>query len=262
MVIVDGVRLPFAQSSSIYTDELAVDLQRMAITGLINKTALNKEDVDHVICGNVIQEVRTSNIAREAAINAGLPNRIGSHTVAMACISSSMAVCTAAEKILAGQADVVIAGGAETFSDVPIRLNRRLRQKLIQMPKAMKKGKLAGLQHLFKGNIISDIVGIETPAIANYTTGEVMGVSSDRLSAKFDVSRDDQDRFTVRSHNMAAAAHEDGFYKGEIIPYKGETLENGIKVGSTMESVGKLKPAFVKPHGTHTVSIMTSGSFV
>lgn len=83
-VVVDGARLPFAQASTIYKDEMAVDLQRMAIVGLMNKSALEKDCVDHVICGNVIQEVRTSNIAREAAINAGLPNSIGSHTVAMA----------------------------------------------------------------------------------------------------------------------------------------------------------------------------------
>lgn len=264
-VVVDGVRLPFAQSSTIYKDELAVDLQRMAITGLMNKVgpALKKEAVDHVICGNVIQEVRTSNIAREAAINAGLPNSIGSHTIAMACISSSMAVCSAAEKILAGRADIVIAGGCETFSDVPIRLSRKLRQKLIQLPKATKRGKLAAIKHMMKGGIIKDIIGIETPAIANYTTGEVMGVSSDRLSAKFSITREEMDRFTVKSHTSAAAAHEEGFYKGEIIPFKGETIENGIKGDSTMENVGKLKPAFIKPHGTHTAansSFLTDGA--
>ena len=262
-VVVDGVRLPFAQSSTIYKDEMAVDLQRLAISGLMNKTALRKEDVDHVICGNVIQEVRTSNIAREAAINAGLPNSIGSHTIAMACISSSMAVCSGAEKILAGKADVVIAGGVETFSDLPIRLSRNLRQKLIQLPKAMKKGQINGLKHMLKGSIIKDLFGIETPAIANYTTGEVMGVSSDRLSAKFNISREDMDLFTIKSHNSAAAAHAEGFYNDEILPYKGETIENGIKEGSTMESVGKLKPAFVKPHGTHTAansSFLTDGA--
>ena len=82
VVVVSGVRLPFALSSTIYKDELAVDLQRMAIQGLLTETALPKEEVDYVVCGNVIQEVRTSNVAREAAINAGLPNRIGAHTIA------------------------------------------------------------------------------------------------------------------------------------------------------------------------------------
>jgi acetyl-CoA acyltransferase len=83
VVIVDGVRLPFAMSSTIYSDELAVDLQRLAFQGLMTKTALDKSLVDYVIAGNVIQEVRTSNIAREASLNAGLPISIGSHTIAM-----------------------------------------------------------------------------------------------------------------------------------------------------------------------------------
>lgn len=263
VVVVSGVRLPFATTSTIYEDQLAVDLQRHAIQGLLTQTALPKDQIDYVIAGNVIQEVRTSNIAREAAINAGLPQSIGAHTVAQACISANAAICAGAEKILTGHAKVVIAGGCETFSDVPIRLTRPVRQKLITMNKAMKKGgMLGGMRHFLKGMSMKDL-GIETPAIANYTTGEVMGVSSDRLSAKFGISREDQDEYTVRSHQLAAKAHQDGFYKNEVIPYKGSTSENGIKGDSTKESVGKLKPAFIKPHGTHTAansSFLTDGA--
>lgn len=263
VVIVSGVRLPFAQVSTIYEKELAVDLQRLAITGLLTQTALDPKEIDYVVCGNVIQEVRTSNLAREASLNAGLPLTIGAHTVAQACISANAAIATGAEKILSGRADVVIAGGAETFSDVPIRLKRPIRQKLITMNKAMKKGGAVGaLRHMMKGLKMKDI-GIETPAIANYTTGEVMGVSSDRLSAKFGVSRKDQDEFTVRSHTLAAKAHTDGFYDNEVVPYNGSTKENGIKGDSTYESVSKLKPAFIKPHGTHTAansSFLTDGA--
>ena len=260
VVVVAGVRLPFATTSTIYEDQLAVDLQRLAIQGLLTQTALDKNVVDYVVCGNVIQEVRTSNIAREAAINAGLPHSIGAHTVAQACISANAAIATAAEKILTGHANVVIAGGCETFSDVPIRLKRPVRQKLITMNKAMKKGGVpGGIRHFLKGLKMKDL-GVETPAIANYTTGEVMGVSSDRLSAKFGVTREEQDEYTVRSHNFAAQAHADGFYKNEVIPYKGSTEENGIKGDSTIASVSKLKPAFVKPHGTHTVRGLGGGA--
>lgn len=189
---------------------MAVDLQRLAYKGLMDKTALDKKEVDYVISGTVIQEVRTSNLAREAAINAGLPKAIGGHTVSMACISSNAAICTGAEKILSGRASVILAGGAETFSDVPIRLTRPLRQRLITLPKVMKKGgPLGAVRHIW-GAGSKNLFALETPAIANYTTGEVMGVSSDRLSAKFGVSREDQDLFTVRSHTSAAKAHDDG----------------------------------------------------
>ena len=263
VVVVGGVRLPFAQTSTIYQDEMAVDLQRQAITGLLTQTALPKDVIDYVICGNVIQEVRTSNIAREAAINAGLPYNIGAHTVAMACISANAAIATGAQQIMTGHADVVLAGGCETFSDVPIRLTRPIRQKLITLTKAMKKGgALGAIQHMLKGLKMKDIA-LETPAIANYTTGEVMGVSSDKLSAKFGVSRQEQDEFTVRSHTLAQKAHDEGFYNEEIVPYKGSRVENGIKGDSTIEAVSRLKPAFVKPHGTHTAansSYLTDGA--
>lgn len=265
VVVVGGVRLPFAQSSTIYKDELAVDLQRLAITGLLTQTALPKDVIDYVVCGNVIQEVKTSNIAREAAINAGLPYHIGAHTVAQACISANAAIATGAQQIQTGHADVVLAGGVETFSDLPIRLTRPIRQKLITMSKAMKKGGPFGaVQHMLKGLKMKDLA-VETPAIANYTTGEVMGVSSDKLSATFGVSRQEQDEFTVRSHTMAQKAHDDGFYKEEIVPYNGSTQENGIKGDSTVEKVSKLKPAFVKPHGTHTAansSFLTDGAAI
>mmetsp|Transcript_11648 Transcript_11648/g.27707 ORF Transcript_11648/g.27707 Transcript_11648/m.27707 type:complete len:464 (-) Transcript_11648:171-1562(-) len=263
VVIVGGVRLPFAQASTIYQDEMAVDLQRLAIKGLIDQTALPKDAIDYVVCGNVIQEVKTSNIAREAAVNAGLPYTIPSHTVAQACISANAAIATGATAIQAGHADVVIAGGVETFSDVPIRLTRPIRQKLITLPKALKKGgPIGAVRHMLKGLKMNDL-GLETPAIANYTTGEVMGVSSDKLSSKFGVSRQDQDEFTVRSHTLAQTAHDDGFYEDEIVPYRGSLAENGIKANSTVESVSKLKPAFIKPNGTHTAansSYLTDGA--
>lgn len=260
IVVVDGIRLPFAMQSTIYNDLLAVDLQRHALKALLTKTALDPALIDYVLCGTVIQETKTSNIAREASMGAGIPLSVPSHTVTQACISSSVAICTAAEKILAGQADIVVAGGVETFSDVPIRFSRKVRQKLIGAPKAMKKGP-AGALELLKGLGLNDLAP-EAPAIANYTTGEVMGVSSDRLSQKFGVSREEMDHFTVRSHGNASKAHAEKWYEGEVMPWNGSTEENGIKP-STYEKVSSLKPAFVKPYGTHTAansSFLTDGA--
>ena len=155
VVVVDGVRIPFALSQTIYSELMAVDLMRMAVSGLVNKTGLAGADVDYLLLGTVIQEPRTSNIAREAAMHAGLPTSVPAHTVGapardrtsnvanrmfrntprrlvpaqvtLACVSANAAICQGAEKILAGQADVVIAGGCETFSDVPIRFSRPAR---------------------------------------------------------------------------------------------------------------------------------------
>jgi acetyl-CoA acyltransferase len=157
---------------SVYGDLLAVDLARLATKGLLTKTALDPALIDYVFMGTVIQECRTSNIAREAAMGAGIPIGVPASTVTMACISSNLAITTGAEKIMTGQADIILAAGAETFSDVPIRFSKKLRQRMLQLPKAAKKG-LPGYLGLLKGLSLADLAP-EAPSIANYTTGEVM----------------------------------------------------------------------------------------
>ena len=163
----------------------------MALKGLMDKTAVDPKSIDYLYYGTVIQESRTSNIAREASMGAGIPISVPSHTVTQACISSNQAITTGAEKILAGQAEIVVAGGCETFSDVPIRFSKPMRERMLQAPKALKKGPMGALG-LLKGLKLADVFTPEAPSIANYTTGEVMGNSSDRLAAKFGVSRKDQ----------------------------------------------------------------------
>lgn len=261
VVVVDGVRIPFAMSGTTYNDYMAVDLARLALKGLAVKTAVDPNLVDYILMGTVIQEPKTSNIAREAAMGAGFPINIPASTVAQACISANQAITTGAEKILSGQADIVIAGGTETCSDVPIRFTRNVRKRLMQVPKASKKGAGAMLG-LLKGLKLGDLAP-EAPAIANYTTGEVMGHSSDRLAAKFGVSRREQDEYAVMSHTRAAEAHKNGLYKDELVPVDGKLEENGVKGDSTVEKLGKLSPAFIKPHGTHTAansSFLTDGA--
>lgn len=251
VVIVDGCRIPFQLASTVYKNDMGVDLARMALKGLMTKTALDPSQIDDVIYGTVIQEPRTSNIAREAALNAGFPHSIPAQTVTMACISANLALTTGAEKILSGQADVVIAGGCETFSDVPIRFSKPLRKKFLGLQKAMKGGPIGGLTHMLKGLKPAHLAP-EAPSIANFTTGEVMGHSADRLATRFGVSRADQDEYAYRSHMNAHAAHTSGLYEDEIIPTHGTSSENPVKGDSTLEKMATLKPAFIKPHGTIT----------
>jgi len=252
VVLVDGCRIPFQLSSTVYKNELAVDLAQKAMRGLLTKTALDPAHIDYILYGTVIQESRTSNIAREAAVNSGVPMSVPSHTVTQACISANQALTTGAEKILAGKADIVLTGGCETFSDVPIRFSRPVRQRFLGAAKAMKKGP-AGALGLLKGLQMKDLAP-EAPSIANYTTGEVMGHSADRLACRFGVSRNDQDEYALMSHTNAYKAHTEGMYDDEIVGANGETFENNIKGDTDMAKMGKLKPAFIKPHGTITAA--------
>ena len=260
MVLVDGCRTPFQPACTAYNDLMAYDLARLALRGLMTKTGVSPDSVDYVFMGTVLQEVRTSNIARDAALGAGLPKSIPAHTVTQACISANQAICAGIQHIQTGQSDVVIAGGVETFSDVPIRFSRALRKRFLAMNKA--KGTQKKLGILFGGLKMGDIAP-EAPAIANFSTGEVMGHNTDRLCDRFGVSRQAQDEFAARSHQNGAKAHADGIYDDEIFAYNGSTAEEGIRGDSTPESMAKLKPAFVKPHGTVTAanaSFLTDGA--
>jgi acetyl-CoA acetyltransferase family protein len=209
--------------------------------------------------GTVIQEAKNQNIARDAGLAAGIPKGVPSHTVTQACISSNQAICSGINLIQTGQADVIIAGGVETMSDVPIKFSKPIRERMLASRKAKGLSKKLGL---LKGIKLKDLAP-EAPSIANFITGEVMGHSSDRLADAFGVSRRESDEFALRSHHNAAKAHADGLYDEEVLEYNGSRMETGVRGEATMEKLSSLKAAFVKPHGTVTAanaSYLTDGA--
>lgn len=262
VVVVDGVRTPFLLSGTTYADLMPHDLARTALQGLLDRTAIPKEVVDHIVYGTVIMEVKTSNVAREAALGAGFSDKTPAHTVTMACISSNQAMTTGVGLIASGQCDVVVAGGVEFMSDVPIRHSRKMRKFLLNLNKA----KTLGQRLSLLAKIRPDYFAPELPAVAEFSTSETMGHSADRLAAAFGVSRVEQDEYALRSHSFAKKAQDEGLLS-DVIPYKvpgRDTVvnDNGIRP-SSMEAMGKLKPAFIKPHGTVTAansSFLTDGA--
>lgn len=264
VVFIDGVRTPFLKSGTESKNLMAYDLARVALRGLLNKTGVDVNDIGYVALGTVIQEVKTSNIAREAARAAGIPDHVPSHTVTQACISSNQAAAAVAEKILSGQIEIGIAGGAETMSDVPIRLSKSMRFKLLDAQKIKSTG---GWIPWLLSIRFKDLAP-ELPAIAEFSTGETMGRSADRLAAAFSISRADQDAFALRSHQLAGKARLNGWFNDEVIPLINEkgvpvTEDNGIRPDSSAEKMASLKPAFIKPYGTVTAanaSFLTDGA--
>ena len=258
-VVVDGARIPFLRSGTEYKKLKAYDLGRLAIEGLISRSSINADQLDRVIMGNVIQDIETSNVARESALGAGVPNDVPAFTVTMACISSNQAITSAADLIRSGQAKIVLAGGTETMSDIPIRFKKKFRQKLLE---ARKYKSPADWLKFLKGLRPSDLLP-EIPAIAEYSTGETMGESCDRMASHFGISREEQDEYALRSHHRAAEAHEQGLLGDEIIParvppkFDPVTFDNGIRPDTSMDQLEKLSPAFIKPHGTLTAGNST-----
>jgi len=264
VVLVEGVRTPFLMSGTDYKGLMPHDLARAAIQGLSIRTDVPKDQVGYIVFGTVIQEVKTSNIAREAALGAGFPESIPAHTVTQACISSNQAITTGIGMIAAGVTDAVIAGGVEFMSDVPIRFSRKMRQHMLAMNKAKSAQARLGLV----GKMLSPKVWTpELPAVAEFSTSETMGHSADRLCAAFGITRKEQDDFASRSHTLAKKASDEGLLS-DILSYKvpGQLTildrDNGIRP-STPEAMARLKPAFIKPHGTITAanaSYLTDGA--
>ena len=121
VVIIEGCRTPFLRSGTDYMDLLSYQLGGFAIKGLLKKTGIDPQLIDGVVLGNVIANVKTPNVAREAALVAGIPQNVPCRTVSQACISANRAIADACQEIMTGQADIMIAGGIDHTSDAPIQ---------------------------------------------------------------------------------------------------------------------------------------------
>jgi acetyl-CoA acyltransferase len=175
-----------------------------------------------------------------------------------------VSITTGIGQILSGQSEVVVAGGIETMSDVPIRFSKPMRRLLMTASKAKTPAQQLGLlMKVFSSKPLTP----EAPAVAEFSTNETMGQSGDRLAAAFGVTRREQDEFALRSHKLADEASNKGYLTDiapVFVPGKPEPIARdlGIRV-STLEQVSKLKPAFFKPHGTVTAanaSFLTDGA--
>ncbi len=267
VVVVQGCRTPFQKSGTGYQDLTSYDLARMAISGVIARSGLAAESVDLVVMGTVISNFQTSNVARDAALAAGIPVSTPAHTVTQACISANQAVTSGADAIRTGRARSVIAGGTESLSDIPIRYRKKFRQKLIE---SQRYRALTDYFQFLKGLGWRDLLP-EIPAIAEFSTGLTMGEDCERLAGRFAASRQEQDEYALRSHRLAAEAAEKGLFDGEVEPVRVPPAfdvverDNGVRGDTTLEKLASLRPAFVKPYGNVTPgnsSFLTDGAAV
>ena len=266
VAIIDGCRTPFAKSGTDFKDVTSTELGKAAVRELIARTELDVEQVDHVVYGTVVQSVQEPNIAREVTLGAGIPPRVPSFTVGRACASSNQAITSAAEQIALGMADIVVAGGAESLTDVPILFSKEMRNALVRASKARSLGERLQAFRTIRPRHLAPI----TPAIAEPTTGLTMGESAEKMAKENGISREEQDRWALRSHRLAAAATEDGRLTAEIAPFyvppKYEqvvTSDNGIRADTSLEKLSTLKPVFDRRYGSVTAgnaSPLTDGA--
>ena len=255
VAIIAGCRTPFCRAGSELKSLSAVDLARHATVELLHRVELDGKLVDEMYFGQVVASPLAPNLAREVSLLPQFPRTIPAVTVNRACASANTAVGQAHDQIALGHARVVIAGGAECLSDIPILHSRRFSDILVAASRAKS---LAERLRLLAQVRPRDLIPV-TPAIAEPSTGETMGQSAEKMAKINGITREAQDRFALRSHQLAFAGTQDGRLLQEIAPVflptgTAVTADNGIRGDTTWEKMASLKPAFDKRYGTVTAA--------
>lgn len=255
VAVVEGCRTPFAKSGTELEHMDVVDLAGVATAELVARSGIDPKLIDLSVFGVVVPSLEAPNLGREAVFRASLGVDIPGTTVNLACASSNRAIVFGAESILKGEAEVVLAGGAESLSNVPIRFSDNAAHRFIELSKA--KSMTQRVQILSKLRP-ADLAPV-APAIAEYTTGKTMGQSGEKMAKENDISRRAQDEIALLSHQRAAAAIADGRLGAQVAatfpPPKYDhavTADNGVRSDSTLEALAKLRPVFDKSYGTLT----------
>ncbi len=240
-VIISAMRTPTGKFMGALKGFTAPELGAMAIKAAVEKAGIKPEDVDEVIMGCVVQAGIGQAPARQAALKAGLPPEVSALTINMVCGSGLRAVALAAQSIILGDADVIVAGGMESMSNIPYAL-----------PQAREGYRMGNGQIL--DLLIHD--GLWCP-FENWH----MGNTGEVVSEKHQITREEQDDYAFNSHRKATEAQKEGRFKDEIIPVtipqrKGDPIvldyDETVRGDTTVELLGKLKPAFKKDGGTVT----------
>ena len=255
IAIIAGVRTPFAKAGTTLKSLSAIELGKIAVSELVHRTDLDPASVDLLTFGTVLPSVLAPNIAREIALMPLLPKRIDAWSVSRACASANQAITDAADQIALGHAQVAIAGGAESLSNVPILHSRGFSDALVAASKAKTIGQR---MQAFSGIRAKDFIPI-TPAIAEPTTGETMGQSAEKMAKLNGVTREEQDVLALASHQNAHKGTVDGRLTAEIVPVsipprfeQAMTSDNGIRSDTTAEQLAGLKPVFDRRYGSVT----------
>ncbi len=235
VVIASAVRTAVGSYGGTLKDVSAVDLGSIVIKEAVNRAGIKLEQVQEVYMGCILQAGAGQNVARQASVNAGIPVEVPAITINMLCGSGLRTVSMAAQTIIAGDNDIVIAGGTENMSQAPYLL-----------PKA-RWGVRMGHDKIIDSMILDAL----TDAFNQYH----MGVTAENLADKYNISREEQDEFAAASQNKAEKAIAEGKFKDEIVPVeipqrKGDPIlfdqDEFPKAGITSEKLAKLKPAFKK----------------
>ena len=240
-VFIDGIRTPFQLPHTGYAHMNGATLLSAAIRRLLSRVKVDKLDINHLVVGNVFHEVKSPNIAAVSALDSGL--NVPSHSLSMACISGQAALAKGIEMISSEQAEIVLVGGVEYLSDLPILVNEKVRKTFLKLRTLdmTKKQKLALLSKIRPRDVAPDIL-----KVVEFSTKETFVHNGDKIAARFGISRWDQDEYGYRSHRLSNKAAAEGKFPFMCSVQNSKTNDNISTDGTlrrwTREKMSKRRP--------------------
>ena len=254
IAIVGSARIPFCRAYSGYTSETNLSMLAAAIGGLADAYRLRGKAVDEVMGGAVISHSRDFNLAREAALDAGLSPRTPGTSLQIACGTSLQAALSLGAKIASGEIDSAIACGTDTVSDSPIVFGSKFQHRLSDLSRARTpKDKLGA----FSGFSFGELTPV-APSTQEPRTGLSMGEHCELMAKQWGISRQEQDELALKSHLNAARAYDDGFHDDLVVPFAGVLRDNNVRADTSLEKMATMKPAFDRSSGKGTLTAANS----
>ncbi len=259
LVIVAGYRTPFCKASGALQGASAADLATHVFRETLDRTGVDPRAIDEVILGCAGPDAAEANVARVAALRAGLPNETPAVTVMRNCASGMEALLAAQQRLRAGDGEVFLVGGAESMSNFPLLMGKRLVKFFTGLSKARTAAQRLLALSRFRPSALKPRIAV-VEGLTDPITGLMMGNTAENVARMFSVSREAMDAFALESHVRAERATAEGRFQAEIAPFTSPpdfaamvVADDGVRQGQTLEALAKLRPVFDKNAGDVTV---------
>lgn len=259
IAVVAGLRTPFAKMATAFHGIPAVELGQMVVSEMLARHDIAVSEIEQLVYGQVVQMPEAPNIAREIVLATGMNVNTDAYSVSRACATSFQSVASVAQAMVAGDVSVAVAGGADSTSVSPIGVSKKLARALVDLQKARTMGKKWGI---VKKLGLKDLMPVP-PAVAEYSTGLSMGQTAEQMAKSHGITREEQDAFAHRSHQLAAEQWRSGVLASEVMtsypkPFKAAiSQDNNVRMESNLADYAKLRPVFDRQYGSVTAANAT-----
>jgi acetyl-CoA C-acetyltransferase len=245
IAVIGGSRIPFCRSNTNYADKTNMDMLSSVIQGVVDRFGLDGVQLDEVVAGAVTTHSKDWNLAREALLSTSLSPLTPGITLQQACGTSLQSALMIGAKIASGQIECGIAAGTDTTSDPPITFGRKFSQRLVKAGAARSVKQRLRAFKKFRPSELKPVL----PANGEPRTGLSMGQHCERMAREWNISREDQDRLALESHQKAARAYDEGFFDKLINYWGGVSRDNNVRPVTSLEKLGSLRTVFSKAPG-------------